>query len=294
LSAVTVGALALAAPSSAVAATFGSTNILQSFTIPQTGTYIITAYGAQGGSSINNNPGGQGGVTGANFSLNAGELLSILVGGIGGGGFGGGAGGGGGTFVVLNGSPLVIAGGGGGGGNGEDGGGGGIGFSSDGKQGGFGGGGGGSQGGIGNVGGGGSQAVGGFGGGGGGGGSSTARSGSGGGGGGNIGGTGGGTGGSSGFIGIGFSGGSGGSGDNASFGGRGGTGFIGSNRLVSSANVLIQDAANSGNGKVEINLVSVPTPALLPGLVGMGIAAFRRRKAILGAGTIGSTQRSSN
>ncbi|MEL7005950.1 MAG: PTPA-CTERM sorting domain-containing protein [Bacteroidota bacterium] len=37
--------------------------------------------------------------------------------------------------------------------------------------------------------------------------------------------------------------------------------------------------SKTGNGRFEIDNVSVvPTPALLPGLVGMGIAAFRKRK----------------
>jgi hypothetical protein len=310
LSAVAVGALGLAAASSASAVTVGfsgdSTNrslgILQTYTVPETGLYNVLAYGAQGGSSIydiGNGPvaGALGGATGANFNLNAGEILRILVGGAGiDGNVSVSGGGGGGTFVVLgNNIPLVIAGGGGGAGGGDvnrgESGGGGGGFSSRGVTGGprsigggsfiFGDGIDGRGGGLGNVG------AGGFGGGGGGG--VTFSGGSGGGGGGGGGGNFGGFGGSFGLNGqtrtaggdgiIGSSaniGGGGGQGFGS--GGEGGTGFIGSERLADPADPLIQDYVNSGNGRVEITAVVVPSPAMLPGLVGMGIAAFRRRR----------------
>jgi hypothetical protein len=97
------------------------TGKIVTYTVPETGTYRITAFGAQGGSasfssgSINVvGPGGRGAEIGGDFSLTAGEMLEIAVGGAGGSGDGGG---GGGSFVVGPGNtPLVIAGGGGGGG----------------------------------------------------------------------------------------------------------------------------------------------------------------------------------
>jgi hypothetical protein len=112
---------------------FVYTGKLITYTVPETGLYQITAYGAQGGSSkltfsgtVFIGAGGRGAEVGGNFNLIAGEALQIAVGGVGadtadffGGGFdgGGGGGGGGGSFVVgPNNTPLVIAGGGGGGG----------------------------------------------------------------------------------------------------------------------------------------------------------------------------------
>lgn len=90
---------------------------LQAYTVPATGIYDITAYGAQGWL------GGYGAVIGGDVKLTVGETLAILVGFTGGspgeliGGpppGNGGGGGGGGTFVVLGNTPLVVAGGGGG------------------------------------------------------------------------------------------------------------------------------------------------------------------------------------
>jgi hypothetical protein len=93
---------------------------LVTFTVPKTGIYQIVAFGAQGGSGIFRaggtfiGPGGRGAEIGGDFSLTAGEILQIAVGGMGTEDSGGG---GGGTFVVgPNNTPLVIAGGGGGGG----------------------------------------------------------------------------------------------------------------------------------------------------------------------------------
>jgi hypothetical protein len=98
--------------------------IVQTFTVVTTGTYDITAYGAQGGADANGTLGGQGAEIGGTFTLTAGEVVTIAVGGKGGDGTGGepyAGGGGGGTFVVetFTGSqavitPLVVAGGGGG------------------------------------------------------------------------------------------------------------------------------------------------------------------------------------
>jgi PEP-CTERM motif-containing protein len=116
--------LALAASEPAARATlfdFTYTGSLVTFTVPTTDTYQILAFGAQGGSGSFGDgfpvvsPGGQGAEIGGDFSLTAGEVLQIAVGGAGSdGGFNGG-GGGGGSFVAGPGNtPLVIAGGGGG------------------------------------------------------------------------------------------------------------------------------------------------------------------------------------
>jgi hypothetical protein len=81
------------------------------------GTYIITAYGAPGGGSIEHGSyGGLGAEMSGEFYFSTSTTLTLLVGGSGGinayvytGG-----GGGGGSFVVESNTPLVIAGGGGG------------------------------------------------------------------------------------------------------------------------------------------------------------------------------------
>ena len=92
------------------------------YTVPTTGLYQVTAFGAQGGGSTAiagpagaiAGPGGLGAEIGGDFNLTAGEVLQIAVGGA---GLTGTLGGGGGTFVVgPENTPLVIAGGGGGGG----------------------------------------------------------------------------------------------------------------------------------------------------------------------------------
>lgn len=67
----------------AQALTFSFTGGLQSYTVPTSGTYTITTFGAQGGSGIGGG-GGLGGKTGGAFSLTQGQILSILVGGQGG------------------------------------------------------------------------------------------------------------------------------------------------------------------------------------------------------------------
>jgi hypothetical protein len=130
--------------------TFAYDGMIDTVNITTTGVYTINAFGAQGGDSRRSgspvNSGGLGGEIKGNFNLIAGEVLKILVGGIGSNGGGytngnsladGGAGGAGGTFVVGNtNKPLVIAGGGGGAGNGFGGsGGGGGGFSGSGSNG---------------------------------------------------------------------------------------------------------------------------------------------------------------
>jgi hypothetical protein len=116
-----VGMVLLAAPAAeAMPIDFGYTGSLATFTVPQTGSYQIHAFGAQGGNYIGGfsgtiiGPGGLGAEIGGVFDLTAGEVLQIAVGGAGLNGIGGG---GGGSFVVGPGNnPLVIAGGGGAGG----------------------------------------------------------------------------------------------------------------------------------------------------------------------------------
>jgi hypothetical protein len=103
---------------------FDYTGSLVTYTVPKTGSYQIIAFGAQGGNSHSfsggSGAGGLGAEIGGNFSLTAGEMLQIAVGGIGASASStrvAGGGGGGGSFVVAQGNtPLVIAGGGGGGG----------------------------------------------------------------------------------------------------------------------------------------------------------------------------------
>jgi hypothetical protein len=126
LALVALDAIATAAPID-----FTYTGSLVTFTVPTTDSYQILAFGAQGGNSgtfINPfgqssvGAGGLGAEIGGDFSLTAGEILQVAVGGAGAGGSvptigNPGGGGGGGSFVVGPGNtPLVIAGGGGGGG----------------------------------------------------------------------------------------------------------------------------------------------------------------------------------
>ena len=87
----------------------------QNWTVPATGTYRIVTRGALGGGS-----GGQGAIMQGDFTLNAGEVIRILVGQNGTGVSP--AGGGGGSFVVRSpynttGNVLIVAGGGSGNGN---------------------------------------------------------------------------------------------------------------------------------------------------------------------------------
>jgi Glycine rich protein len=95
-------------------------NTVQTYTIPTTGTYSLTAFGAQGGLTFVATGGGGAEVSGT-IMFTAGTVLDIVVGGEGGSGFAvnaNGAGGGGGSFVYLQNNetlPLLVAGGGGGG-----------------------------------------------------------------------------------------------------------------------------------------------------------------------------------
>lgn len=103
-----------------------STNGIQRWTVPATGTYRFTAKGASGGSAYTAYGYGAAGLAGqivADLSLTQGDVIQILVGQMGGNGNSGsscgqdGAGGGG-TFIVTSGGvPLLVAGGGGGAGS---------------------------------------------------------------------------------------------------------------------------------------------------------------------------------
>jgi len=276
----------------ATSASFDYTGSPVTWTLPTTGVYQILAYGAQGGTGsgeagcCTGGNGGLGAEIGGYFTLTAGQVLSIAVGGQGGAGvatLAQGGGGGGGSFVTLSGSILVIAGGGGGGGAGQaaNGGDGGPGVHASGS---------GNGGSIGNVvtsgaGGGGynsaggginpdgpigggafpsltggksynhGQGPGGFGGGGG------AFMGGGGGG--------------------GYSGGDGGIFSWVTYRGVGGTGG-GSYLNASATNAVLLDGVRSGNGGVEIDLISLSNPMPEPATVslfGIGMAAaFAARK----------------
>jgi hypothetical protein len=254
------------------------------WTVPETGTYDITAFGAQGGTSGLGASGGKGAEIGGDFSLTAGEQLSIAVGGVGGSGGGGdGGGGGGGSFVTSSGLKLVIAGGGGGGANRAGGFGPGLiglngGYSYNGGTGGFGGGrGGGYNGGSGGGGGGGGflgDGVSGSGGYNGGGGKGFPNSLAGG-----TGYSGGGGGGGAGFGGGGGGGYSGGGGGGffphagGPYSGGGGGSFIAVDPQVE------EPGFQSGNGEVEITQVPEPSSLALTGLGGFtALAAVARRR----------------
>ncbi|WP_158620117.1 endo-1,C4-beta-glucanase [Corallococcus sicarius] len=90
---------------------------LQTWSVPATGTYKLTAIGASGASATQAQAqqiqGGCGAELRGTFDLQEGDTLQVLVGQKGTAATYSG-GGGGGTFVLRNGSPLLIAGGGGG------------------------------------------------------------------------------------------------------------------------------------------------------------------------------------
>ena len=108
------------AASSVNADTFTYSGGIVTDTISTTGTYLVTAAGAQGGKGVVPGtpfgvPGGLGALLSGDVFLTAGEVLDIAVGGQG-SFFIEGSGGGGGSFVLAPGTvPLVVAGGGGGG-----------------------------------------------------------------------------------------------------------------------------------------------------------------------------------
>ena len=101
---------------------FAYTGAIQTYTVPLTGIYDITAAGAEGGQAASRGfgPGGSGAVLSGDVMLTAGTPLDVVVGGQGGlGEYSGG--GGGGTFVYFPGvagetlPQLLLAAGGGGG-----------------------------------------------------------------------------------------------------------------------------------------------------------------------------------
>lgn len=91
-------ALEPAAQAQRVTFTYKPPGSIVTYTVPATGLYQITGYGAQGGDAIFSDniigPGGLGAEIGGNFTLIAGEILQIAVGGEGGSNptFGGGGG----------------------------------------------------------------------------------------------------------------------------------------------------------------------------------------------------------
>ena len=106
-----------------------TTQGIQEWTVPDSGTYVVEAAGAMGGRNPNaNGDFGYGAYARGKFNLSVGDKLKILVGQMGLNSTSNNSGGGGGTFVTTDSDiPLIIAGGGGGskgntrGGNGLDG-----------------------------------------------------------------------------------------------------------------------------------------------------------------------------
>lgn len=104
----------------AIQTNFTYTGGMQTFTVPAGITSItIEAWGAEGGTSTAESggttyAGGKGAYTKGSFSVIQGQVISLLVAGMGSNGTCG-AGGGGGSFAVRSGSLLIAAGGGGGG-----------------------------------------------------------------------------------------------------------------------------------------------------------------------------------
>jgi len=241
---------------------FAHRGIAQTFTVPTTGTYKITADGGSGGTCGYSTPGNGAHVEGE-FALTKGQVINIIVGGQGGsvsaGSGSAGGGGGGGSYVYNNtvGKLLLVAGAGGGGSTSSGGGAGAIGaigtgnggtaMNSTANMGGNGGGGGGGYLSSGTT------ALSGGGGGGGYAQGSAAGSAAGG-----AGGFGGGGGGGSwnawssnyggGGAGGGYTGGNGGS---CMYGGAGGTSYID----ASVTNPVSASGTNVGNGYITINLI---------------------------------------
>ena len=117
------GAALICAQPAAATAVFVYTGSFQTYVVPITGEYAITAFGAHGGNT-SEHTGGRGAGIGGTVALTAGDTLDIAVGGHGASAltFAGahkGAGGGGATWVYDNlYTPLVVAAGGGGAGSG--------------------------------------------------------------------------------------------------------------------------------------------------------------------------------
>lgn len=94
--------------------TFGYTGAIQTWVAPYSGTYSVTAAGAQGASAQAGRIGGLGASLTASFSFTQGQVFQYAVGGHGVVVSLNGSGGGGTFFVDSNNNPLLIAGGGGG------------------------------------------------------------------------------------------------------------------------------------------------------------------------------------
>jgi hypothetical protein len=278
-----LGAVVLGVAPAAKADTFAYTGNIQSFVVPETGTYIISAAGAQGGGSASGGSGGLGASVQGKFVLTGGTVLQVVVGGQGGDFFATGGGGGGGSFVFSpDFSTLYAAAGGGGGGCGSNGGAGLPATSGgDGYAGGLGGtnGSGGAGGPFNGSGGGGAGWLtnGAAGGGinsGAGGSSQPSFLGGGGFGAGGFGGGGGG-GGSAGGGGGGYSGGGGAAGGTSGPGGGGGSFLLGS-----ATEPILQGDVRSGNGEVTITFVPPPPQVLfqegdnVPGVTGATFSSF--------------------
>jgi hypothetical protein len=109
-------ALLVGSPAEAATLMFGYTGAIVPYVVPETGTYQIIAWGAEGGGSPGSAVGGLGAEIGGDVSLLANTRLEILVGQIGASGKEKYAGGGVGSFVFLKigASPLIAASGGGG------------------------------------------------------------------------------------------------------------------------------------------------------------------------------------
>ncbi|CAN5868307.1 hypothetical protein BH11GEM2_BH11GEM2_17370 [soil metagenome] len=112
-------AAAIGLSGEAGAQTFGYTGSIGSWTVATSGTYLLTAIGAQGGygpADGSGNQGGRGAKMSGLFNFTAGDVFSYAVGQAGSayaGNYNGG--GGGGTFFVsASNNPLLVAGGGGG------------------------------------------------------------------------------------------------------------------------------------------------------------------------------------
>ena len=87
---------------------------VQDWVVPTTGTYEVTAIGAQGGNGNGEFVGGLGAEIQGTFTFDAGMTLQLVVGQMGGSNLGNGGGGGGSFVVDLSNDPLLVAGGGGG------------------------------------------------------------------------------------------------------------------------------------------------------------------------------------
>lgn len=98
------------------AVTIAAGSGVQDWVVPSTGTYVVTAIGAQGGNGANGGGfvGGLGAEIQGTFTFDAGMTLQLVVGQMGVSSVGNGGGGGGSFVVDLSNDPLLVAGGGGG------------------------------------------------------------------------------------------------------------------------------------------------------------------------------------